>query len=110
MTKSLMTAVLWYEKAAENGNANAKQKLGKVYAEGGENFEKNYVKAAYWYEEAVAAESADMYAYEWLGYLYGGDCEGVKKDIEKSKAYYQKAIELGSTYAQERLDAMNASK
>ncbi len=90
---------VWYEKAAEQGNARAQFELGRMYymyyhSVGGVP---DYGKAAKWFQKA--AEQGDVHAQFLLGTLYY-DGEGVpKNDIEAAK-WFRKAAEQGFTETQ----------
>lgn len=49
----------WYQKAAEQGNANAQDALGSCY-EYGQGVEKNEEKAVEWYQKAAEQVNAGM--------------------------------------------------
>jgi TPR repeat protein len=48
-------AVKWFERAAEQGNTDAQNNLGKVYYR-----EENYEEAAKWFQEAAEQDNADI--------------------------------------------------
>ena len=89
----------WFEKAAEQGNANAQNNLGNLY-ENGLGVEKDYTKAKEWYEKA--AERGVATAQYNLGFLYHRGL-GVEQDYTKAKKWYEKAAEQGNATAQEHL-------
>ena len=84
-------AVKWYEKAAENYNADAQYSLGFCY-ERGIGVTQDFAKAAEWYREA--AEQGDMTSQCNLGYLYESG-RGVEKDLAKAAEWYRESAEQG---------------
>ena len=65
---------------AEQGDAEAQQKLGNMYATG-ENVLKDFKKAFYWYEKSAEQGKAAAQHNLGLVYLYG---EGKNKDFKKA--------------------------
>ncbi len=76
---------------AENGNAQAQNKLG-VYYEIGLNVNKDDVEAVKWYR--LAAEQGHAEAQFNLGEMYE-EGMGVVKDYTTAKAWYEKACKNG---------------
>jgi TPR repeat protein len=70
------TAVSWYRKAAELGDATAQQMLGHIY-EDGSGVPKDYETAASWYRKA--ADQGDADAQYQLGVMYENGM-GVPRD------------------------------
>lgn len=99
-------AVKYFEKAANQGFANAQFFLGVCYA-GGEGVTEDLQKAAIWIEKA--ANQNHGRAQLVLGSLYenGG---GVEKDLEKAKYWYQKALANGEEDAKKALEELNSKK
>jgi hypothetical protein len=97
--QDLEKANYWYEKAAEQGNANAQCNLGYNY-EVGRGVPKDLEKAYYWYEKA--AEQGNARAQLNFGLCYENG-RGIAKDIEKANYWYAKAAEQGNTRAQSNL-------
>ena len=64
MSQDLAKAAYWYEKAAEQGYAQAQNSLGDLYLNGGEGFTIDLDKAEYWYKKT--AEQGDILASEKL--------------------------------------------
>ena len=60
LTKDEAKAVIWYEKAAEAGNANAMNNLGYAYDYGKGGLTKDEAKAVEWYRKA--AEGGNFWA------------------------------------------------
>lgn len=89
-------AVLWYERAALQNNAEAQYSLANCYASG-DGTQQNHGKALYWYEKAAANGSAE--AANTLGcyYYYG---KGAAQIPEKAVELFHKAAEDGNSDAQ----------
>ncbi len=81
----------WYQKAADNGHAEAQNSLGSGY-----QAEKNYTDAKFWYEKASAQGHA--LATHNLAYLYDLGY-GVKQDRLKAEKLYLRAADLGEAQA-----------
>ena len=81
-----------YLQAAEQGDAEAQNKLGQMY-EDGDGVAKSYEKAAEWYRKAAEQGNAD--AQERLGGMYSSGY-GVAKSYEKAAEWYRKAAEQGN--------------
>jgi len=133
--KDYILAAKWFEKAAEQGYADAQMKLGlqlftgqgipedkvkgiewiRKAAEQGYaraqfhmgNFTDDKIKAAEWYEKA--AEQGDADAQYELGVLYlNGD--SITKDSDKAIKWFNKAVDQGHVKAKEFMDAFEAEK
>ena len=63
VTKDYAEAVKWYRKAAEQGNAEAQQLLGKVYEDGAKGILQDLITAHMWYNIAVANGQRDSAKY-----------------------------------------------
>ncbi|WON72889.1 caspase, EACC1-associated type [Nitrosospira sp. Is2] len=95
-------AIHKYQKAAEEGNADAQNSLGSSYADG-EGVPKDPAKAIGWYLKA--AEQNNRYAQANLGWSYAHG-EGVPKDAVKAVEWYRKAADQGNANAQNSLGRM----
>jgi uncharacterized protein len=101
--------IAWLRKAAEAGNAEAREGLGRMYCHLGDIYRsgdvvlKDYKEAAKWFQKA--AEQGDSEAQERLGFMYFNG-QGVPKDYKESRKWYQKAAEQGRADAQAMLGAM----
>jgi len=93
------SAAVWLQRAAEQGLAEAQDKLGFMYYKG-KGVRQNKVIAAKWYEKA--AEKGFAPSQYDLGMMYAKG-EGVAKDYCKASQWYQKAAEQGLTKAQFQL-------
>ena len=92
-------AAEWFQKAAEQGHANAQRYLGYMYYHG-KGVEQDYGKAAeYWRK---AAEQGIAVAQFNLGYAYD-EGEGVPQDYAKAAEWFEKAAEQGDEEAADKL-------
>ena len=90
------TAVSWYLKSAQNGNAMAAYNMGCCYRHG-DGVKKNGAKAVEWYE--MGAEIGDTDCMVCIAYMYEkGKC-GLKKDLSKAADWYKKALKAGEERA-----------
>lgn len=95
-------ALMWYEKAANQGHVNAQSHLGLMY-NNGLGVTKDYVKAVEWYQKAANQGKASA-QYE-LGKMYENGY-GVSKDYKKALDWYHKAANQGNANAQDHLGYM----
>lgn len=93
-------AYYWYQKSAENGNANAQEAFGAIYFE-----LKKYQEAFGWYLKA--AQSNLPQAQFVLGYMYLNGL-GTKKSRKDAKSWWKKSCNLGFTNSCEEINKMNA--
>ena len=92
-------AAEWFQKAAEQGHANAQRYLGYMYYHG-KGVEQDHGKAAeYWRK---AAEQGIAVAQFNLGYAYD-EGEGVPQDYAKAAEWFEKAAEQGDEEAADKL-------
>jgi len=89
-------AVVWYRKAAEQGDAGAQVNLGNAY-DFGEGVQKNAKQAVAWYRKS--AEQGHVRAQVNLGNAYDFG-EGVRKNAKQAVAWYRKSAEQGHAIAQ----------
>ena len=76
---------------AEQGDADAINKIGVLYYDGDE-LEQNYAEALSYFNKAAELGNAD--AYDNLGWMYeNGD--GVAEDLPKALEFYKKGAEGG---------------
>src|SRR5882724_4957603 len=99
VTKNLQKAAELYQKAADQGHADAQCNLGLLYQKG-EGVPKDIRKAAELFEKA--ADQGDADAQFGLGLLYQNGA-GVPTDLEKATELYQKAADQGFEQAIFRL-------
>ena len=83
--------------AAEQGNANAQNKLGDAFYNG-KIVEQDYVEAVKWYR--LAAEQGDATAQYNLGFAYYNG-EGVEQDYAEAVKWWQMAAEQGDEIAKQ---------
>jgi len=93
--KDYGTALSWYEKAANLGNAAAMFNVGELY-ELGRGVDKDAVQAAKWYEKAAGLNQTG--AMVNLGMLYEKG-NGVGRDYAKAMALYKQAAGMNDTTA-----------
>ncbi|MCR5723303.1 MAG: tetratricopeptide repeat protein [Lachnospiraceae bacterium] len=103
--KSYEKAIEWYEKAANQGHAEAQCSLGYMFSKG-IGVKQNYIKAAEWYKKA--ANQGYAKGLFNLGTIYYNG-RGVPKDIEKAKTLFDRAAKKGDTDAQTILSKLNKS-
>ena len=97
--KDYTQAVVWYRKAAEQGNADAQYSLGYCYRNGyGVSQDNN--QAVYWYRKA--AEQGNAYAQYYLGVCYYNGY-GISQDNNQAKYWWRKAAEQGHVSAKNSL-------
>lgn len=94
-----------YQKAADQGHAEAQFKLGTMYADG-LGVPKDYNKAAELYQKAADQGNTEAICKLASMYYYGF---GKKKNYNKAEELYQRAIDLGDTSAKYYLDQLNKS-
>lgn len=92
----------WYRLAAEQGVAEAQNKLGDLYYYG-EGVPKDYTEAAKWYQ--MAAEQGNAGAQANLGFMYNYG-HGVINDFAKAAEWFRIAAEQGHAGAQYNLSVM----
>ena len=90
------TAVAYYSRLAEQGNAEAQNKLGQMYYRG-DGVRTDYHKALYYFN--LSAEQGNANSQYYLGLIYEG-YGAIKKDHDESLKYYRMAAENGDPDAQ----------
>jgi TPR repeat protein len=103
-------AVKRYQKAADQGDAEAQMNLGGMY-ENGQGVEQDDKEAFKWYQKAFkwyqkAADQGDAEAQMNLGLMYENG-EGVEQDDKEAVKWYQKAADQGDALAQHILDSQS---
>lgn len=88
-SKSYRKAVEWFQKAAEQGNADAQYKLGLHYR-AGNGVEKSAEKAAEWFQKAAEQGKADAQYNLGLCYSLG---EGIIRDDEEAFKWFRKSAD-----------------
>ena len=81
---------------AEQGNAEAQFKLGRMYAKG-EGVPQDYAQAVAWFRKA--AEQGNAKGQNGLGAMYGSG-QGVPQDWVQAVVWFRKAAEQGEAMAQ----------
>ena len=94
-----LSAINWYEKAGELGNADAQEILGYQY-QTGQIIETDLAVAAAWYLKAANQERPA--AQNNLARLYQLG-QGVEKDLDQAIHWYERAAALGSEAAKNNL-------
>ncbi len=97
--KDYAKAVEWFQKAADQGNADAQDWLGVCYYNG-RGVQQDYKQAVEWYQKA--ANQGDAAAQNRLGVCYENG-HGVQKDYDKAVEWYRKAANQGNASAQYNL-------
>ena len=97
--KEYKKAVVWWQKAANQGYAKSQYNLGNCYSEG-LGVPQSDVNAVKWYNKAAEQEHAD--AQNNLGYCYIKGL-GVPQSDENAVKWYTKAAEKGLASAQYNL-------
>lgn len=96
-------AVNWFQKAAEQGNANGQFMLGSCYA-GGIGVKKNVSEAIKWIRKAAEQDLAEAQSVLGQCYLTG---DGVPHDEAEAKKWLQKASDHGHKSAKQLLDEIS---
>jgi TPR repeat protein len=94
--------VLEIESRAAQGDVQAQLQLGKMY-QAGKEVEKNFEKAAQWFEKALQNRNAE--AALALGVLYKNG-HGVPKDYVRARELYESAAAGGSIFALNELGVL----
>ena len=94
------TAVAWYTKAAEQGNAPAQHNLGLFFIRGQFGLERNYAAAVFWFDKAAAQGLAPAEAELAFCYRNG---TGVAPDPNHATELFSRAAHKGDARAQNEL-------
>lgn len=92
----LLKSLYWYQKAAAQGDINAKGMLGLFYLNGMANIQDIDLALKYFTE---AAEAGDLDSQLILAAIYSSNYQDVKQDYPKAYHYYQLASKQGSVEA-----------
>ena len=84
---------------AEQGNAEAQNKLGLMYGNGN-GVTKNLKESVNWFRQA--AEQGHIEAKYYLGWMYQNGL-GVEKDLDKARYWYEKSADQGHDSAKAAL-------
>lgn len=98
------TAARLFRMLAEQGNAQAQNNLGYLYARGA-GVPQDYAEAVKWYRKA--AEQGLARAQHNLGYMYARGA-GVAQDFAEAAKWYRKAADQGLARAQNNLGYLYA--
>jgi TPR repeat protein len=93
--KDYSSAMIWFRKAAEKGNAVAQNNIGWLY-QNGWGVSRDYAQAINWYRRA-ANQGYDL-AEVNIGWLYEQGL-GADRDYAEAMVWYRKAADQGSTHA-----------
>ncbi|WP_345271063.1 caspase family protein [Nibrella viscosa] len=96
-------AEIWFRKAAEQGNARAKNGLGNLYWFGRGGLTKDPIEALRWFKES--ANQGDPRGQYSLGVMYENGY-GVARDYGQAVSWYRKAAEQGHAPGQTNLGYM----
>jgi hypothetical protein len=96
-------AVQLLKPLADKGNAQAQEKLGRMY-ERGKGAPKDFTQAEYWYRKA--ADQGDPAAQARLGFMYRIG-EGVTRDPKQAAKWYAMGATKGNPLAQVGLGFMS---
>ncbi|KAK3833575.1 MAG: hypothetical protein J3R72DRAFT_477989, partial [Linnemannia gamsii] len=96
VAKDYAEAMIWFQKATQQGYAYAQSRIGCFY-HGGFGVSQNYAEAMIWYQKA--AEQGHAEAQNDIGHLYKLG-QGVSQDYAEAMTWYRKAAEQGHATAQ----------
>ena len=97
--------MVWYRKAADQGNVTGQLNLGVHYAKG-QGVRQDYTQAALWFRKA--ADQGDAGGQSILGSLYAKG-QGVRQDDAQAVVWYRKAADQGNAEAQYNLGVLYAT-
>jgi hypothetical protein len=95
-------AMDWYDKAADQGDADSETIVGDMY-ENGEGVAKDYAKAMDWYKKA--ADQGDALAQVAVGAMYYKG-EGMPQDYAQTMQWFKKAADQGDAEGQDLVAAL----
>lgn len=101
-------ALIWFKKAAEQGDAKGQYHLGQMYTEGKGGLKESEKEAAQWYEKSATQGYAPAQYY--LAILYLAGIDGIEKDQSKALDLLQKAASQGNKEAIDLLSKLQPSK
>ena len=88
--------MLWFRKAANQGNADAQYEIGNRYYRG-EGVVQDYKEAMKWWRKAVDQGSVDAQVCIARGYYLG---QGVVQDHKEAITWFRKAADEGNSLAE----------
>ena len=89
--KDIQKAILWYQKAAEEGHGKAMVALGEIYRKGN-GVPKDIEEAFLWYEKSARVGYVDAMLILGNAYKVGED---VCQDVERAMFWYEKSANAG---------------
>jgi TPR repeat protein len=95
-------AMIWYRKAADQGDTSAETNIGFMYSKG-QGVTMDHAQALYWYRKAAMA--GDASAQNNLAYLYREGI-GTPQDYAQALQWYHKSADQGNANAQTSLGFM----
>lgn len=101
-------ALVWFKKAAEQGDAKGQYHLGQMYTEGKGGLKESEKEASEWYEKSATQGYAPAQYY--LAILYLAGIDGIEKDQSKALDLLQKAAAQGNKEAVDLLGKLQPSK
>ena len=104
--KDYAKAMQWYQKSAAQGDADAENTIGLLYASGF-GVPKDYAKAMRWFQKGAAqGRASDEYS---IGLLYETG-SGVPKDDAEAMRWFQKAAAQGHGLAKQEIAKLQADQ
>lgn len=109
MPLTVKDQVICWEKAAEQGEANAQLEIGNAIQRGFQHKPGDLVQAVQWWRKAAERQNTEAmlnlaYAYATEGvYAYASGSKGLVKDQAESTAWFEKAAEAGSVIGASKL-------
>ncbi|KAF9932103.1 hypothetical protein FBU30_008917 [Linnemannia zychae] len=94
--KNYSQALVWYNKAADQGNAIAQNQLGFMYGKG-YGIPRDYSQAMIWYRKSAENENSSGQCN--VGFMYNNGY-GVPQDYTQAITWYRKSAENGNDCAQ----------
>lgn len=98
------SALMWFKKAAEQGDAKGQYQLGQMYTEGKAGLKESEKDASVWYEKS--ADQGYAPAQYYLAVLYLAGVDGIDKNPEKAIELLKKAAAQGDKEATELLSKL----
>lgn len=98
------TALVWYRRAANDGDCDAMTELGRCYYHG-IGTRQDFKKAAQWYRKAADLGNSDAQYALGVAYEHG---EGVEKNPRTAMAWYKQAAQQGDVEAEKALAELEA--
>lgn len=99
--KDNLQAVVWFTKAADQGDSEAEYRLGEIYSQGDEGVPRDHDRGlALMTKAADQGNTPSMYQ---LGEYYRNGLFGFPKDQTQAVSWQRKAAELGDSLAESRL-------